>query len=250
MKALVLAAGLGSRLRPITNIIPKPLLPIRGVPLLAIHLEQLRNAGVSEVFVNAHHLSDQVLNFIDGYMISRPDMHIVVSTEIVLLGSAGTLAAARDFFSDENDFFVVYGDNLTNIDFSALSTCHRTLGTVVTIAANIVADEDVPSKGIVECDSGTHVSRFLEKPSVEETDSRLSNAGVYCCSPRIFDFLEDGHGLPYDFGQHLFPHMLGRNAPLGVYRMFERLLDVGTPTSFGLAQLETWVDRYHQGGTL
>src|SRR6185295_6288407 len=125
MKAFLLAAGLGTRLRPITDSAPKCLLPIGGRPMLDIWLDALAKAGVNEVLVNAHHLAGQV----EAHVAARsgaPAVHVVIEPE--LLGSAGTLRANRDFLIGEDMFLAINADNLTDFDLSVLIDAHRAAG--------------------------------------------------------------------------------------------------------------------------
>ena len=130
MKAVLLIAGLGTRLRPLTESTPKCLLPIGGKPLLGIWFDKLVDAGVSEVLVNTHWLADQVRDFIENHCPSQ--LSITISHEPVLLGSAGTLAANRDFFDDQ-PFFIIYGDNLSDVDLADLYSSHLEHNPVMTL---------------------------------------------------------------------------------------------------------------------
>jgi mannose-1-phosphate guanylyltransferase len=122
MKAFLLAAGLGTRLRPITDSTPKCLLPVGGRPMLDIWLDALAKAGVSDVLLNAHHLADQVEEHVAA-RVGAPTVHLVVEPE--LLGSAGTLRANRDFVIGEDMFLAINADNLTDFDLGVLIDAHR-----------------------------------------------------------------------------------------------------------------------------
>jgi len=130
MKAVLLVAGLGTRLRPLTESTPKCLLPIEGKPLLGIWFDKLVAAGVSEVLVNTHWLADQVKDYIDKHC--PPELEVTISHEQKLLGSAGTLAANREFFDDQ-PFFIIYGDNLSDVDLADLYSSHLKHRPVMTL---------------------------------------------------------------------------------------------------------------------
>src|SRR4051812_18983916 len=170
MKAFLLAAGLGTRLRPITDSVPKCLVRIGGTPLLDLWLEGLALAGVDEVLVNLHHLPEQVRSHLEGRTLP-----ITVRTvfEPTLLGSAGTLLRNRDFVAGEEMFLAVNADNLTDFDLRLLADAHRGSAVMATLGLFRAAD---PSRcGIVELRDGV-VASFEEKPADPQGD--LANAGL------------------------------------------------------------------------
>ncbi len=236
MKALILAAGLGTRLRPITDTIPKPLVPIAGKTLLAYHLDHLRQHGVTDILINTHYLPDQIDTFVSEYQKAQPnDFSISTTYEPELLGSAGTLRANRAFFEDENEpFFVVYSDNLTDINYTNLLAAHREQGPVATIASYFEAHPE--QKGIIEYDETGLIKRFVEKPKPEQVTSNYANAGIYVVSPEIFPLLEELEESVLDFGHHVFPHLLRQDRPMRVYTMNETLLDIGNHENYTKAQ--------------
>lgn len=233
MKALLLAAGLGTRLRPLTETTPKPLLPIDGKPLLQYHLHHLENHGVTEVLINTHYLADQIDAFVESYQPIRSDLRIVTRYEESLLGSAGTLRANRDFFG-EDSFFVVYADNLTDIDYQRLWDHHEQHQGLVTIAS--YQEVYTAQKGIIEFDSESfRITRFVEKPAPGTITSNQANAGIYVSDARLFSYIET-EKVPCDFGFDVFPKLLEAGAPLSVYPMQETILDVGTHKTYTEAQ--------------
>jgi mannose-1-phosphate guanylyltransferase len=201
MKAFLLAAGLGTRLRPITDTTPKCLVEIGGRPLLDIWLDALTKAGVDQVLVNTHHLADQV----KARVADRSTPPIVrLSHEPVLLGSAGTLLANRDFVADDDMFLVINADNLTDFDLGQLIDAHRAGGTIATLS---VFRAPRPSEcGIVEVAADGRVVGFVEKPA--EPMSDLANAGMYAFHPSVLDEIPDG--TPRDIGFDLLPRFVGR----------------------------------------
>jgi mannose-1-phosphate guanylyltransferase len=236
MKALILAAGLGTRLRPLTDNIPKALVPVAGYPLLSYHLQSLKKNGVREVLINAYHHADQILKFVTEYQKENPEVNITVSQEPALLGSAGTLLANKNFFTDEDSFFVIYGDNLTNINYGTLLDWHNKKLGIVTVSAYY--EENPTSKGIISFDENHKILKFIEKPAIEDIISNYANAGVYAVSGRIFGYLEALNKTPFDFGHDVFPALLKTDEAMYVYPMTEFLLDVGTPETYKRAQGE------------
>lgn len=234
MKAIILAAGLGTRLRPFTLTTPKPLLPIGNKPLLAYHLDSLRAHHVSSVLINTHHLPEQIEKFVEEYQAAHSNLSITTIFEPELLGSAGTVKANEAFFRDVNDFFIIYGDNFTNIDYLKLLAHHRTKGGLMTIASYEEAHPE--QKGVIESDANGRIKRFVEKPKPGETTSTRANAGIYVAERGLFSFLQALSNESPDFGNHVFPFLLEQGAPLFAYPMTEHILDIGTPESYTKAQ--------------
>ncbi len=233
MKALILGAGFGTRLRPLTDTIPKVLVPITGQPLLAYHLNSLQKHGVHEVLINTHYLADKISEFVEEYKKKNPEIKITIAYESSLLGSAGTLFHNRDFFKNEDDFFVVYGDNLTNINYSEFLKAHKGTATIASYY-----EKNPSSKGIIVFDENKRISKFIEKPAEKDIISHQANAGIYVLNKSIFQYLENMNKELLDFGHDVFPSLLSKNEALHVYLMSEFLLDVGTPETYNRAQLE------------
>ncbi len=234
MKALLLAAGLGTRLRPLTLTIPKPLLPVGKRPLLAYHCDALRNAGVTDLLINAHYLPEQIEHFVAEYQQTHPEMEITVTYEQTLIGRAGTLQVNKNFFGTES-FFIVYGDNLTNINYNALKAYHEEHAGTVTIAC--YREKHPEQKGIVEFDPTTsQITRFIEKPKPGVTTSDRANAGIYVANTELFAYL-DSQKTPLDFGFDVFPHLLNQEVRMVMYPMTETILDIGTPEAYTEAQI-------------
>ncbi|SPD76424.1 Nucleotidyl transferase family enzyme [uncultured Desulfobacterium sp.] len=230
LKAFILAAGLGTRLKPITDNIPKCLLPFGNKPLLQVTLELLDQHGVDEVLVNSHAHYDSVKSFLDTLNLKKP--HITCVYEHELLGSAGTLMANRDWIEDQQPFLILYGDNLTNVNLSAMYSFHVThglpftLGTFKTNAPNCCGIAEVGADGVVES--------FEEKPRHPKSD--LAAAGIYVTDRRIFDFFPQEAKLlkPLDLGFHIIPNLVGK---MKSYFISDFLMDIGTPESYQAAQM-------------
>jgi mannose-1-phosphate guanylyltransferase len=230
VKAFLLAAGVGSRLRPITDTVPKCMLVIAGRPLLDIWLDAFADAGVNEVLVNLHHLPDVVSRHLAGRS-APPTVH--VSFEPKLLGSAGTLLANREWVRGEEFFLACYADNLTDFDLQSLTDAFRAHDVPATLA---VFHSDNPSAGgVVELDGAGRVIGFAEKPSKPASD--LTNAGMYAFHQSVLDEID---GMPpLDIGYDLLPRLLGRAWAVPVDGYFR---DIGTPVAYRLAR-EEWPAR-------
>jgi mannose-1-phosphate guanylyltransferase len=218
VKAVLLIAGLGTRLRPLTNSIPKCLLPINGEPLLGIWFDKLVEAGVSEVLINTHWLADQVTDYVEKHC--PPELKVTVSYEQQLLGSAGTLAANRDFFGSE-PFFIIYGDNLSDVNLADLYASHFKHRPVLTLST---FEAEFPERcGIAEIDHQQIIQGFVEKP--ETPLSNRAAAGIYVAEPEIFDYFPQQKTLSVlDLGFDVIPRLIGKMRNYSI----DKLIDIGT----------------------
>ncbi|MGH7076097.1 MAG: nucleotidyltransferase family protein [Stellaceae bacterium] len=229
MRALVLAAGLGTRLRPITDTVPKCLVPIHGVPLLDYWLELLFAGGIERVLVNTSYLADAVRAHVGA---SPWRSGVTLVHEPVLLGTGGTVLANRDFFGGEA-FLVAHGDNLTRFDVPAFVARHRArpAGTALTM---MTFDTDAPqSCGIVEEDERGIVFAMHEK--VVAPPGRRANAAVYIFEPEIIDFLAGLKKPTIDLSTEILPAFMGR---ICAFHNADYHRDIGTAESLRLAELE------------
>jgi mannose-1-phosphate guanylyltransferase len=227
VKAFLLAAGVGSRLRPITDAIPKCMVVIDDRPLLDVWLDAFDRAGIDEVLVNLHHLPDVVRH----HIAARPGPPVVRTFfEPELLGSAGTLAANRRWVDGEEMFLTCYADNLTDFDLRSLIDEHREHDTIATWT--VFHSERPSAGGVVEVDGDGTVVGFVEKPS--EPASDLTNAGMYAFHPSVLD--EIIGPAPNDIGYHLLPRLVGRARAMLVEGY---LRDIGTVEAYRRAR-EEW----------
>jgi len=230
MKAVLLAAGFGTRLRPLTDTIPKCLVPIRGRPLLGIWLDLLFPSYVTQALVNTHYLPDAVRAFV-GASPWRQRIRLVHEPE--LLGTGGTLVANRDFLGDE-PFLVAHADNLTRFDVAAFIAAHRHRPAGAEITMMTFATDQPQCCGIVELDEASVVVAFHEK--VSNPPGNLANAAVYILEPSVLRFIA-GLGKPVvDISTELLPHFLGR---ISTFQNDDYHRDIGTPESLAKAEC-TW----------
>ncbi len=222
MKAALLVAGLGTRLRPLTETTPKCLLPIKGKPLLGIWFDKLLKAGVRDVLVNTHWLADEVVDYVDKH--TPAGLNVTIVHEPELLGSAGTLAANRGFFADEA-FFIIYGDNLSDVDLADLADAHQRYRPMLTLGTFTA---EFPERcGIAEIDSAQIVQGFVEKPKAPA--SNRAAAGIYVAEPSIFNYFPaGGSNKVLDLGFDVIPRLVGnmRNYPIN------QVIDIGTPENY------------------
>lgn len=225
MKAIILAAGLGTRLRPITATIPKCLVPINGVPLLELWLRDCERAGVEGVLVNTHYLAERVETFVA----ERRGLPVTLAYEPTLLGSAGTLAKNWDFVQADESFLVVYADNLTTFPLSELIAFHAAHDRIASMA--LFRSPNPSACGVVEMDASGLITGFWEKP--ENPPGNLVNAGLYVFRREVQPFLPKE--LPADVGRSLMPALVGRAMGLPINSYF---VDIGTLENYHTAQVD------------
>lgn len=231
MRALLLAAGLGTRLRPITNSLPKVLVPIHGRPLLDYWLELLFQSNVIDrVLINTHYFSDMVEAHIKN-SIWRERVDLVYEAD--LLGTGGSIKAHRHWFEEGGDFFVAHADNLTDFDISSFVDAHQRRPAPA-IMSMLAFNTDVPKQcGIVELDKIGMVKSFHEK--VENPPGNLANAAAYLLSAKIFDELDQFDRTFIDFSVDVLPKCMGRIYAVVTDRYYR---DIGTVESLERAHRE------------
>lgn len=231
MKAFLMAAGLGTRLRPITNTIPKCMVPIKGRPLLSWWMELFEKHNISDVLINTHYLAEPVRNFISSYNRQSNKVRIYESYEPTLLGSAGTLKENKKFVEDESSFLICYADNLTNTNLSELIFWHEQVNPVLTMG--LFYTNNPTGCGIATLNDKHIITEFVEKP--KHPASNLANAGIYVAGQEIFNYIPAGKGET-DMGKDVLPLLIGKMAG---YEIKDYLLDIGTIDNYQKAQ-EEW----------
>lgn len=233
MKAMILAAGKGTRVRPITYTIPKPMIPILQKPVMEFLLELLRQHGFDQIMVNVSHLADEIESYFRdgqrfGVQIAYSFEGRIVDGTLVgeAIGSAGGMRKIQDFYPFFDDTFVVLcGDALIDLDLTAAVKWHRAQGSIATIVMKSVPAEEVSSYGVVVTDDNGRVKAFQEKPKVEEALSTNINTGIYIFEPEIFNYIPSG--VEYDIGSHLFPKLVEVGAPFYAIPMDFEWVDIG-----------------------
>jgi mannose-1-phosphate guanylyltransferase len=214
---MVLAAGLGTRLRPLTYEINKPMVPVLDRPVMAHIVDLLDRHGFEETIANLHYFPDSIREYFGERLTYR--------TEPELLGTAGGVRGCAEFFGDEA-FLVISGDALTDIDLGAFAARHREAGGVATLAVKKVAD--TREYGVVLHDRAGRITGFQEKPRPEEALSDLGNCGIYMFNPEIFDYFPE---RPFvDWAQDVFPVLLENDVPFHIHEVREYWNDVGSLT--------------------
>lgn len=236
MKAFLLAAGYGTRLRPITDTVPKCMVPIHGQPLLGWWFDLLCRHGVTDVLVNTHYLPEPVRAYIERYNRRNTGLTVCETYEPTLLGSGGTIRANRDFVKGEKDFLICYADNLTDADLTEFCRFHISCGGPLTMA---LFHTNVPRQcGIAEVDAAHRIVDFAEKPDAPKSD--LANAGMYAADGRIFDYLDMDKPV-LDFGRDVLPKLIGK---MYGWDTAGYLIDIGTLENYKKANEEWAYDHY------
>jgi mannose-1-phosphate guanylyltransferase len=215
MRAMVLAAGLGTRLRPLTYEITKPMVPVLDRPVMGHIVDLLDRHGFDDVIANLHYFPDSIKRYFGERLSYR--------VEDELLGTAGGVRACADFFGTDA-FVVISGDALTDIDLGAFAARHREAGGIATLAVKKVSD--TREYGVMLHDRDGRITGFQEKPSPEEALSDLGNCGIYIFEPEIFDYFPE---RPFvDWAQDVFPTLLANDVAFHMHEVREYWNDVGS----------------------
>ena len=229
MKAMVLAAGKGTRLKPLTGVIPKPVAPVAGKPIVEYIFELLADSGFEEVHVNIHYLA-QVILARYGERTMVDDMPVHFSREEHLAGTAGGVRRLAHRFNDT--FVVIMGDALTDVDLRELVDFHKESGALATLA--LMRVEDTSQYGVVELDGQNNIVGFQEKPHPSEATSNLANTGIYVLEPEVLDYIPEE--TFFDFANDVFPRLLEAGERFMGYEGDFYWSDVGTLDAYRQAQ--------------
>ncbi len=233
MKAMILGAGKGTRVQPITHDIPKPMIPLIRKPVMEYLINLLKKHGVEEIMVNTSHLAPVIESYFrdgeqfgvkmaysyEGYIESG----VAISKPV---GSAGGLKKIQDFsgFFDET-FIVLCGDAWIDLDITKALEIHRKKKALASIIIREVPNDEVFKYGIVKLDQNDHIVQFQEKPKPAEALSNLANTGIYIFEPEVFDYIPSG--IEYDIGGQLFPKLAEAKLPFVGIKLPFQWLDIG-----------------------
>jgi mannose-1-phosphate guanylyltransferase len=235
MKAMILAAGKGTRVRPLTYDLPKPMIPLLGKPVMAYLVEHLHKFGVTEIMVNVAHLHEKIEEYFgeghqfgvqigysfEGY--TTDDGSIVAEP----IGSAGGMKKIQDFggFFDDTTI-VLCGDALIDLDLKAALLEHRRKGALASVITREVPWDKVSSYGVVVADQDGRITKFQEKPKQEEALSNFISTGIYIFEPEVIDMIPSG--VPFDIGSELFPLLAEKGLPFYAQKRPFNWLDIGS----------------------
>lgn len=222
IKAMIMAAGVGSRLEPLTKFVPKPLVPIANKPVMDILFEKLAQIGIRDVICNTYYLANQIIN---RYTNNNFGINFNYITEETLSGTAGGVKKCQFFFDKGTPFLVLSADGLTNADLEKGIEIHKKTGAIATIGIKPIAMEDVPKFGVVVTDNDGFITEFQEKPSIESAKSNFINTGIYIFDYKIFDYIPEN--TFYDFAKDVFPKLLNEHA-INTFEVNEYWSDIGS----------------------
>jgi len=221
MKAMVLAAGVGSRLEPLTSAVPKPLVPIANTPVMEHIVKLLAKHGIKDIIANLHYLPEQIKDYFkDGHDLG---INVRFIQEKELTGDAGGVRACKDFLGTET-FIVLMGDLVTDADLTKIIKEHKAKKAIATIALKQVPD--VQHFGVAVQDEQGYITGFQEKPAPKDALSDMASAGIYVLEPEVFDHIPE-HGV-YGFGRQLFPTLIEKGLPVYGSTIETYWSDVGT----------------------
>src|ERR671933_1084901 len=221
LKAMVMAAGKGTRLFPLTGEVPKPMAPVVGTPMIQHIFDLLAGHGFKEVYVNVHYLADVLLKAY-GEETHVNGMTVRLNQEEKLMGTAGGVKGLQSNFDDT--FIVIMGDALTDIDIEEVVAFHKEKGALATIALKRVSDTS--EYGVVELNPQGEILGFQEKPDPEEAISNLANTGIYVFEPRVLDYIPEN--TFFDFAKDVFPRLLEAKERFVGYQGNFYWSDIGT----------------------
>ena len=227
-KAMIMAAGVGSRLEPLSSVVPKPLVPLANMPTMDILVKHLASFGIKNVIANTYHKADAIKE----HYKSCDVLNIEFITEVELSGTAGGVKKCQFFFDKGDDFIIMSGDGLTDINIEEAYESHKKSNAIVTIVAKDVPHKEVSKYGIIVPNKDGYVESFQEKPSLEEAKSNLANTGIYIFNYEIFNFIPEN--TFYDFAKNVFPSIMQNGLKINTYIHTGYWSDIGS------------LDVYHQ----
>ena len=228
-KAMIMAAGVGSRLEPLSSVVPKPLVPLANVPTMDILVKHLASFGINNIVANTFHKAEAIK---EHYKKNNFGVNFEFIKEIELSGTAGGVKKCQFFFDEGQDFIIMSGDGLTDLDITKAYESHKNSGSIATIVIKEIERKETFKYGIVVPDEKGYVSSFQEKPAVEEAKSNLANTGIYIFNYKIFEFIPAN--TFYDFAKNVFPSILESGLKINTFVHKGYWSDIGS------------LDQYHQ----
>lgn len=222
IKAMIMSAGLGSRLEPLTLSVPKPLIPIANVPVMDILFKQLFSFEIKDVICNTYYMADKI---IERYKNNNLGINFNYIKEDTLSGTAGGVKKCQFFFEKGKPFVVFSADGLTNTDIKKGIDIHVKSGAVATIGVKQIPKECVSHFGVVVTNENGFITEFQEKPTIEDAKSNFINTGIYIFDYKIFDYIPEN--TFYDFAKDVFPKLLAEHA-INTFEVTEYWSDIGT----------------------
>lgn len=239
IKAMIMAAGVGSRLDPLTKSVPKPLVPVANRPVMDILVDNLKSIGVKDIVSNTHYLAEKIINRYENINFG---VNFKFIKEDTLSGTAGGLKKCQFFFDKDDEFLVLSADGLSNADLQKGIDMHRKSGAIATIGIKEIPHEEVSHFGVVVTDETGYITEFQEKPSVEDAKSNFINTGIYVFDYRIFDYIPEN--TFYDFAKNVFPNLL-KDHEINTFVIDNYWTDIGTLEQYQQSTQDLFEGRCH-----
>ena len=220
-KAMIMAAGVGSRLNPITYTVPKPLVTVANIPIMDILFSNLKKHNITDVIANTHYMAEKIIS---RYEKNDFGVNFSYIKEETLSGTAGGLKKCQHFFNEGENFFVLSADGVFDVDLSDVFEKHLEYGTIATIVVKEIPKNMVENFGVVVTDEKGIVTEFQEKPPINEAKSNLINTGIYVFNYKIFDYIPEGEF--FDFAKNVFPKLL-IDGQIATYKTSAYWSDIG-----------------------
>ena len=230
---MIMAAGVGSRLDPLTQTVPKPMIPVANTPILELILTHLKKHGIKDVVANTHYLADSIHKKFENNNLGVNFSYVY---EPELSGTAGGVKKCEWFFEPGETFVVVSGDALTDVNLDEIIKKHKSTGAMATMALKEIPIAEVSHFGVVVVDEQGKVIGFQEKPSVSEAKSNLVNTGIYVFQTDIFKYIPEN--TFYDFAKNVFPAMMKNNELLYTHTIKDYWCDIGTLNQYRLSSFD------------
>ena len=221
---MIMAAGIGSRLEPLTSNTPKPMVPVANTPVMEHILRLLKKHNITEVIANTHYLAPQISNYFTPGKINGLNLEIL--HEEKLSGTAGGVKKCEYFLNNNETFVVMSGDSLTDVDLDKLIQQHKKAGAMISMGLKSVPKEEVIHLGVVVTNEEGRVTEFQEKPPIEKAKSTMVNTGIYIFEPELFDYIPKD--TFYDFAKQVFPAVMNDNKPIYGFEIDGYWNDIGT----------------------
>ncbi len=231
-KAMIMAAGVGSRLEPLSSIVPKPLVPLANKPAMDILVNHLKSFEINNIVANTFYKAEDLQNH---YKQNNLGINFCFIKEEELSGTAGGVKKSQFFFDKDEDFIVMSGDGLTDIDINKAYQSHKSSNAIATIVLKEVETDEIQKYGIIVPNKQGYVEYFQEKPKLSEAKSNLANTGIYIFKYDIFNYIPEN--TFYDFAKNVFPELLSKGIKINTYTHKGYWSDIGS------------LNQYHQSNT-
>ncbi len=239
-KAMIMAAGVGSRLGNLTKKVPKPLVPIANIPTMDFLIDLLISNGITKIIANTHYLGTQI----ETRYKERQDIEFESIHEDILSGTAGGVKKCQHFFNKGETFLVLSADGLTDVDLESVFNAHIKSGCIATIVTKDVEKEEVNKFGVIVTNKDNIITEFQEKPSIEEAKSNSINTGIYVFNYDIFNYIPECDKC--DFANNVFPTLMRNDIKINTYKTQNYWSDIGSVSQYILSTQDIIEKKLHK----